>query len=284
MKYTFFLYLGLVLCSQACFSDKGTEKRVAKIMNTIIEKIQSHDESVIPQCVSAQNDVIKSILDAWPSFDMDSRMLSVECFASASNSASAFGLLELTMDDDINVANDAARSLMPLAALIPVRDIFDALKKQDDPFIREYLYRIIGDSKDANNVIELRDVVKNESDPDAAISGLVAIVKLKGEPERKVFMDILREAESDDASELTEKLIYINDRLLIKGLLPWLVRQDGVFRLNGDRDPDRMVRMCDLAVWTAHRMGIMFEPPLTSIDIYEDVILSQAHVLISRIN
>jgi hypothetical protein len=283
VTYSVFFSCLLMIISLLC-SVTGTHRAqaVSTMYESIIEGIRLHDESVVAQCANEQGVIVQSILDAVPTYDSQSRMLSVECISTQQTPAAALGLLRLLDDDDVNVANAAIQSLRPKAQLAPVNDVLSALKVQDEPYIREQLYLVVGDFQQDEAITELREQLKGEEDPDAALAGLVAIVKLNGAPERDKFMAMVQAAEADDAVDYSEKLLYIGDKHLAEGLRAWLPRKDEVYRLDSDRSPDKMVRMCDIAVWTSHLLGVAFIPPLTHIDIFEEDLLVNANFLMSQ--
>ena len=297
MSYKKLRTIGVILCLTivvtACETPSQFRKIIAEETNirkvtimydAIIEKLKTHDESVITQCVAEQDGVVQNILDAFESFDLESRMLSLTCFALKNTTGSANALLKATYDEDLNVANEAVSYLHSQAHMVPSIDLFTAVASQDEPYIREQLYLIIGNSEDADLILQLRELHNNEDDPDAANAALVALVKLHAEPERVEFMQVFHNAEATEAVDLTEKLLYIGDASWAKALRPWLMRYDEVFRLASDRTPDAMVRMCDLAIWTSHQMGLKFQPPLERIAIFKDDVISQADFLLSQIN
>jgi hypothetical protein len=63
----------------------------------------------------------------------------------------------------------------------------------------------------------------------------------------------------------------LGDVRFAKALEPWLAREDNVLRLGGDRGPaPKMARMCDLAVWCAHLLGVKLPAPPDHLDNFDD--------------
>jgi hypothetical protein len=103
----------------------------------------------------------------------------------------------------------------------------------------------------------LRVQIRNEHDREAAEDGEVAMVKLGGIAEREAFLQRVRDTSPDDALRVSDQLLYLGDLKFARGLLPWLSDTRNVTRLGGDRQ-QRMARMSDIAVWTAHQLGVRF--------------------------
>jgi HEAT repeat protein len=249
----------------------------------IISQLKSHDESVIDRCAVADDQLTRTIVGALGELDRDSRTLAAECLSMQGSPLAAAALLRLATDEELTVAVAAVDYLGGVVGHVPTADLLEALRNQEEPSLREKYYEFIGSRRESAHLEALRELRAEEDDPEAELAALVTVVQLGGEPERREFLGVLEEAEADDAVLLAEHLRRIGDARLLRGLLPWLTQQDDVFRLGSDRNPDEMVRMCDLAVWTAFGMGLPLDPPLTHIDNYPPETLSQATRLLQQI-
>jgi hypothetical protein len=59
-------------------------------------------------------------------------------------------------------------------------------------------------------------------------------------------------------------------------MMPWFADERNVMRLGSDRGPERMSRMRDHAVWTAHRLGVKFPPQPEYLDNYDAATTARA--------
>jgi hypothetical protein len=137
------------------------------------------------------------------------------------------------------------------------------------------LYLAAGNSKIPPALTAFRDAAKLEKDPAAAEEAEVGAVKLGGDIERKSFMKRIEQAAPEKALNIQDQMLYVGDPKLCKALKPWFAREAGVMRLGSDRQGGS-VRMCDLAVWIAFRLGVKFGPQLHSIANFSPGVLNAA--------
>ena len=150
-----------------------------------------------------------------------------------------------------------------------------AISRQSQPYIRGQLYLALGRTGESGTIDALRAQLHNEPDREAAQKGQVALVKLGAAAERDAFLGQVREAKPDDALRISDQLLYVGDPRLAKGLLPWFSDFHNVTRLGSDRQKS-MAPMSDIAVWTAHRLGVRFQVYPEYLTNYSDSIILAA--------
>lgn len=212
-----------------------------------------------------------------PEFDEEARELAVECLRNAPGAGSA--MLMLARDPNVQIAAAAAQALADLPEIPPVPQILEAAAAEEEPFVRECLYRAAGRSARPGDLPLVRAAAAREADPEALAWTRAACLRLGGREERKPFLARLDAAPPDEAEMLAEALAYIGDATLTRGLLRWLDNRSPVFTLDPWRG-EVVVRMCDLAVWTARRLGIRFMPEPDALRPYDDRTIAAAAMAI----
>jgi hypothetical protein len=256
--------------SQVKQAGGGKNRMMAE---AFVRSLRQHDPGVLNRYRDAPPELAAEIDKALPELDEEARRLAVLLLERHDKSGSGDLLLKLSGDRSAQVANAAARSLTKVRELPLGEKIVSELPKRPDKFVRGQLYLAAG--KTRSGLEALRRAAAAEPDSSAALDAQAAAVKLGGEPERKLFFERVRKAEPDDALRLADLLEYIGDRRLAKALTPWFANKAGVLRLGGDRQ-DRMARMCDLAVWTAHALGVPFPIDPEYLSVYGDAVTARA--------
>jgi hypothetical protein len=250
--------------------------------DTIIDALKRNDANALRVCARAGPGTAAAIAGEIDQLEPDARFLAVDCLALMTTGEGGRALLEVTDSEDPMVAKEAADALSRHPGVNP-GEILKAIPRRDDPFVRGRLYQVVGNSRDSALAWALGELVGAEDDEDAERSGRAALAKLGDKQERERLLRRLENADADEAIELTEDLVYVGDPRLALGLLPWLDRKDDVFRQGSDRQPERMIRMCDLAVWTAHSIGVSMSHPPAAIDIYDESTIADARYAIQRL-
>ena len=164
-------------------------------------------------------------------------------------------MLTMARSTHMQAAVTAAMSLSTLPDAPSVADLAGTVKHAADPMVRAQLYLALGRSKDAQALSALRALLSTEADASAAVKGTAAAARLGGTAERMALLARVTNASADNAKDVYDDLLYVGDVRLAKGLLPWLDKLDPVTRIGSDVD-NRAARLCDLAVWTALRLGV----------------------------
>ena len=257
--------------SESQSQDKGSEMSDRQVLNALRE----HDYRAVGSVVDASPSLLTEIARALPQLDEEAREMAVGVVARGSSPDAAHLLLLLTADKSQAVSSSAANKLESSAALPSGRDILKAISRQSQPYIRGQLYLALGRTGESGTIDALRAQLHNEPDREAAQKGQVALVKLGAAAERDAFLGQVREAKPDDALRISDQLLYVGDPRLAKGLLPWFSDFHNVTRLGSDRQKS-MARMSDIAVWTAHRLGVRFQVYPEYLTNYSDSIILAA--------
>lgn len=242
---------------------------------TVITAIRRGDPSVLQQPPLADASLVDGLGAAMGEFDERSQMLATSYLSRVDDLASANLLLRLTGMSSLSVAAGAARALGQLKVTPAVDDVFAAVPQRRDSFIRGQLYLLIGRSGGSGTLDRLRSLIPSEQDIDARLDLLAALTRLGGDNERAIFLKRVASVGADQALRTQDHLLYVGDPRLARGMLPWFDSSDGVMRIGSDRQGG-MARMRDIAVWTAHLLGVKFpiDPPY--LGNYSDAILAGA--------
>ena len=220
-----------------------------------LNALRQHDRSILERAAQAPLGLPKDIDQSISTLDAEGRELAVELVTRQDNEYAGTFLLRRTADTDVNVATMAADNISKIINKPKTDEILGAIPKRSDSFVRGKLYLEAGRREETFVIEELRRQAANESDSDAKLQNLAARAKRGGQPEKAEFLEIVRKTEPDDALQIQELLLYVNNPSLAKGLIPWLDNREGVMRLGSDRQ-NMMAKMCDVAVWTAHLLKI----------------------------
>jgi len=241
----------------------------------IIQWIQREDPAAYAAAQRAGENFPRDMERALPNLNPSSREMAAQAVATNNSPDSARVLLEMTGDAEPQVAVAAARALSSVTKPPPIPDLLAVTPRRQEPVVRSVLYRLIGRLGKAQDLNSLRTVLALEKDEEAGEDGQVAAVRLGGATEKTAFLARIRGATPDTALRVCDQLRYTEQKPLLKALLPWLPNHQEVMRIGSDRGP-HMARMCDLAVWTSHQMGIPLQPKPTSLDNYPQPALDHA--------
>lgn len=242
----------------------------------VITSIRAHDFGVVSRAAQAGPDLADQLRTTKPPLDATSRQIAAAVVAKQNAAGAGNYLLAATGDDDVNVAAAAARGLPGVTDLPPAKAILTVLPLRRGEFVRAQLYYALGNTRSAESIERVRVLASTEADRRAAEAAQCALVKLGARPERAAFLDRVAGARPDRVVEITDQLRYIADVRLAKGIDPWFTNENNVARLGSDRGPEKMSRVCDHAVWTAHQLGVIFPPQPTHLDNYDGATISRA--------
>lgn len=181
-------------------------------------------------------------------------------------------MLGMAASTHLQAAVTAASSLSDLPQKPSVADIAATAKRAVSPMVRAQLYLSLGLSQEAGALPALQLLLSTEGDAGAAQKGTAAAARLGGAAERVALFERVTSASAANAKDVYDDLLYVGDVRFARGLLPWLDQQEPVTRIGGD-EGGRVARMCDLAAWTAMRLGVKVPIPNTRLDIYDDATL-----------
>jgi hypothetical protein len=227
---------------------------------SVLTALRAHDRNILARPPIDSPSQAADIERALPQLDEEARVLAANYLVKYDKPGTGNLLLKLAADPSAQVSIASARGLTTVKDTPPGSAILALIPTRQDRYVRARLYLAAGRASQAPGLEALRAVSKQEMDPDAALDAQVAAVRLGGEPERKAFLERIKAATPDTAIKIRDQLFYVGDPKLAKGLIPWLANKEGVLRLGGDHG-GRMLRMCDLAVWISHQLGVKVPMP-----------------------
>jgi hypothetical protein len=248
----------------------------------ILEAIVKHDWDATERARGAQISIVPSVAAALPRLDEESREIAVACIVEEDAPGAGGLLLEMTADDCLQVAAAAANGVERVTAPPAAAAILAVIPHRKEAFVRGVLYRAATRGGDATHRDTLRALADAEADAEALREATAALVKL-GDPEaRRRLLALTQTATSAGALRIQGQLLFIGDRTLAKGTLPWLENTTGVLQLGCDLDP-WMARMCDVAVWTAHLLGVDLPIKPEHLAIFDEAVIAGARDALQRL-
>jgi len=226
----------------------------------LVRAIRDHDWGVVDRAASAPADADDAVAAALAGLDEAARELAVAVVARRDGLRAGELLLKLLADLDLQVVAFAAKSLSEIHHLPDPTALLAAAAKETEPFVRECLYQAVGRTGRKDVLESLRKSTAREIDARARSWAEAALVRLGAPAERETLRKRIPTAPPDDAEFLCDQVVYIGDRSLAKAMLPWAEDEEPVRALDPHGRPV-IVRMCDLVVWTAHRLGVSVQPP-----------------------
>ncbi len=190
-------------------------------------------------------------------------------------------LLALARSRHLQAAAEAAAALSRLPRP-PVAEIAQAVPSVRDAQVRGALYLAIGRSPDPGALDSLRGLAQHERDAAAAARAQAALARLGGAPERAAFLDRVRHAGIGDFKDVYDELLYVGDVRFARGLLPWLDNQEPATRI-GREAQGKTARLCDVAVWTAHQLGVPVATGATRLERFDDATLQAARSALQQL-
>ncbi len=274
-RATFIVFAAIVaIAAKAPAGSPPQTQEHAMTKEDVVKAVHAHDWKIL-NAADLPAPPIAELTQELPTLDGEARELVASYLGRRGGRGSGAILLRLSGDPDTAVASAAATGVAEGSDRPSVADVLAAIPQRDDPFVRGKLYRAVGASRDAKALDPLRALATIEKDVEAAHQAQIAAVRLHGKPERTAFLARIRGAQPDQAMDIHEQLLYVADPQLAVGVIPWLSNEAGVIRLGSDRQAS-MVRMCDLAVWTAHLLGVKFTIQPEYLTNYEPSVIAAA--------
>ncbi|WP_394845906.1 hypothetical protein LZC95_00400 [Pendulispora brunnea] len=205
-------------------------------------------------------------------------------------------LLKMAADETYNVEIEAVNCLLEHEKLPSVDAIIAAFPRIQG--MHAMLYDILLKRPDATRLETVRKLVakENKSDDWAREHGELAAIAFGGEEERRTFAariaavlrplpeDIGRpRVEDRNVMNVSKQLILLNDKRMAKSLLPWLSNTTDINDCHSHFCPRVDTQVCDVAVWTAYRLGVTLNYPLTGLAHYYPLVLRDMYAALSAL-
>jgi hypothetical protein len=237
------------------------------------------DRAVLSKSVAPPPGLAAALASRLPALKGQPRVVAAQALARVESAEAASVLLTLVDDPDLNVAASATRGLRDAAALPPGTSILARLLKVQDPTLRSHLYLAAGRAR--TPLEDLRRAIASESNPEARDAAVAAAVRLGGAPERDRLAASLRSAKADQLVRLLDLVKYTADKRLAPALLPLLDSSEPVVALS-PRPNSPMARRADLAVWTAHQLGLIPHLKLTALRRFDPATVAKTRAACAR--
>lgn len=259
-----------------------TRKDVTVSNQAIIEAVQRGDWDAISAVPPDPLRLSEELEQVMAQLDDEGSQIAATLASRYPGPQTARFMLAMARSTHMQAAVTAASSLSTLPEAPSAVDIAGTVKRAADPLVRAQLYLALGRSTDAEALPALQRLLPTESDAGAVEKGTAAAARLGGAVERTAFMARVTTAGVGNAKDVYDDLLYVGDIRFAKGLLPWLDQHDPVTRIGGDED-GRAARLCDLAVWTAMRLGVKLPVPDTRLAIYDDATLQATRAALRQL-
>lgn len=242
-------------------------------VNGWVAAIEAADRSVLAANAVAPTGLAAALGPRVGKMKDQARVVAAQVLEKLDTAEGAAILLPLTTDPNLSVAAAASRALRKAKNLPSGEALLAAIPKTETPAIRAHLYQAAGRAKAP--LAGLRKLIGEETEPQALRAALAAAIRLGGVPERAQFAALIKDSKMQDVVPLMDLLIYTGDKTLAPALLPMFDSSEPIFRISPD-PKSRMARRSDVAVWTAHELGLVPQLKLTSIRIFDPATIAVA--------
>ncbi len=242
-------------------------------LNGWLTAIEAVDRSVLSAKATAPAGLVAAMRPRIPKMKDQARVVAAQVLEKLDSAEGASFLLTLTADPNLAVAAAASRALRGAKNLPPGEEILQVIPKTGNPAIRAHLYLAAGHAK--TPLAPLQQIAEKEADPQVRYTALAAAIRLGAVPERAKFAAAIHAAKMEDVVRLTDLIVYIGDKSMAPALLPLFDSQEPIFSISPGPN-SRMARRCDIAVWTAHQLGLVPSLKLTSIRNFDSATIAAA--------
>ncbi len=250
--------------------------------HAIIDAVQRSDWDALGAVPSDPSRLADDFETVLPQLDDEGSAIAAMLAARYPSAHTARFMLTLARSTHLQAAINAAMSVSTLPDPPTVLDIAATVRKAIDPMVRAQLYLALGRSHDASALPALLALGVAEHDADASDKGVVAAARLGDVSARASFMLRVENATIENAKDVYDDLLYVGDVRFAKGLLPWLDGHDPVTRIGTD-EGGRSARLCDLAVWTAVRLGVKLPVSGDALDNYDDATIAATRAALRQL-
>jgi hypothetical protein len=245
-----------------------------------IKSIEAVDRSVLGPSARPPTALGPELRARVSKMSEPARVLAAQVLAKMDSPDSASVLLILVKDPSPSVASAASRALRDASNLPPGTGILQVIASVPSAPMRAHLFLAAGKAK--TSLLALRQAMAAENDPLAKQAALAAAVRLGGDAERQALTALVRNARAEDVITLMDLLVYTGDKRMGAALLPLFDSQEPVMRISPDPE-SRMARKSDMAVWTAHELGLLPSLRLTGIRRFDPATIATARAACAKL-
>lgn len=241
--------------------------------------IESADRSVLAANAHAPAGLAAELRQRLPQMKDPARVVAAQVLEKVDSVEGATVLLSLVGDRNLSVASAASRALRNSRNLPDGQEILRAIPAVGSAPIRAHLYLAAGKAKAP--LAALRKTMAAETDASAKQAALAAAIRLGGDTERTLLAAQIRGAKASEVVPLMDLLVYTGDKRMASALVPLFDSSEPVMRISPDPE-SRMARRSDLAVWTAHGLGLVPQLRLTGLRRFDAATIAAARSACAR--
>ncbi len=274
MKRLSLLYIPIALLMTA--HNLGNSQGGQMTPPDIIARIKQKDWSLVERPGLVRADAGPSLLPLLDDPDSEIRQLTVMCLNEAGGEAARRGFLKAMRDKTEAVSGLAARFLRKHYAPADLPEIETELERSRNEYVREQICLLLGETGDKGKTPILKSRLPREKDEHARHAASLALARLGDDAARQEVVDRLNHAEPKERVNAVNDLPYVNDRGLLKQLVPLLDDTRDAVNMSRSHSPSYFLRVCDVAVNVANEMLGKPFPWAQPVKRYSPAELSQA--------
>ena len=244
-----------------------------------LKAIEAVDRSVLAPNALPPAGLVPALRTRLSRMTEPARALAAQVLAKVESPDGAALLLLLAEDSSPSVASAASRGLRDAKALPEGSEILRVIASRPSAPIRAHLFLAAGKAK--TPLPALRQSIAAENDPRAKQAALAAAVRLGGDAERHALTLVVQKARAEEVVMLMDLIVYTGDKRMGAALLPLFDSSEPVMRISSDAD-SRMARKSDMAVWTAHELGLVPNLRLNGIRRFDAATIAAARAACAR--
>jgi hypothetical protein len=273
------LLTGLAVLAQGKPAAMGSKEKLA-MTEHYLNSLRTHDITLPKRAADIPADFLERVAKTWKEFDAESRDIAVSTASRMRGRSAGQFLLSVAGLEGEESSTTAASQLITHPDSPDGNSILAATQRIRDAVTRSRLYLAAGAHGASTTAFE--PIAAKETNPEARQSALEGMARLGHLPSLHTLFDRVAKAAATEVLRMHDALVYVGDKRLAKALIPWLIKTDPVTRMGSDRSP-AMVRQCDYAVWTAHRLGVGVTLPANHIDNFSPATLASAKPILQAL-
>jgi len=244
-----------------------------------LRAIDAADRAILAPDVHPPEGLAAELRNHIPSMNAAARIVAAAVLQKVDSSASGSVLLQLVRDPSQAVAAAASRALRDSRNLPPGEDLLEIIPSVPVAAIRAHLYLAAGRAR--TSLPALRRTMEKEPEFLARNAGLAAAIRLGGVTERAALALAVRQSRAADLVSLLALLVYTQDRRMGTALLPLFGSREPIMQISPDPE-SLMATRADLAVWTAHELGLLPSLQLTALRRFDAATIAAARAVCAR--
>ena len=244
-----------------------------------LRAIEAADRSILAPDTRPPDGMAAELQIRIPALNDSARIVAAGVLRKVDSPESGSLLLQLVRDPGQGVAAAASRALRDSRNLPPGEDILRVIPALPVAVIRSHLFLAAGRAR--TSLTALRLVLDKEPDFLARNAGRAAAIRLGGVSERAALALAVRQSRAEDLVRLLDLSVYTQDRRMGSALLPLFGSREPIMQISSDAD-SLMATRADLAVWTAHELGLIPQLRLTRLRRFDAATIAAARAACAK--